>query len=203
MKNDPRNNNIWFNKTSLSSYFSDYKNSLELALNTIKTEELDKAYDLMKTIASKGGTFFVAGNGGSAAIAEHLCCDWTKGTFESRRFSLRTHSLTSNSAMMTAIGNDFGYEFIFGRQLEMLAKSTDALFVISSSGNSSNIIRALEIANKIGLPSIALTGFSGGKAKELATVKLHVDFANYAIVEDSHQAIMQVLAQYFFVAQEN
>lgn len=186
----------------MADYFSEYKKALFTALESISTEQMAKAHDLMRKTASLNGTFFVAGNGGSAAIAEHLCCDWTKGTYAPERLPLRTQSLGSNGAIMSALANDFGYDFVFSRQLEMLAKTNDALFVISSSGNSPNIVKALEVAKKMGLPSIALTGFSGGKAKELADISLHVDFSNYAVVEDAHQATMQALAQYFFVAQD-
>lgn len=201
MQADPRTKNIWFNSTSLNTYFSDYKKALSQAMETIPQNEMEKAYKVMVEVAKRGGTFFVAGNGGSAAIADHLCCDWTKGTYGENLLPLRTLSLGSNAALMTAIGNDFGYDEVFSRHLKMMAKPTDALFVISSSGNSPNIVNAIKVAQEISIPSIALTGFAGGKARDLATVKIHVEYSNYAIVEDCHQAAMQTLAQYFFAAQ--
>lgn len=203
MQADPRTKNTWFNSSSMGAYFSDYKKALTQALDSISSADVEKAHKLMVEVAKRGGTFFVAGNGGSAAIAEHLCCDWSKGTYGENLLPLRTASMVSNAAIATAIGNDFGYEQIFSFHLKMMAKPGDGLFVISSSGNSPNIVHALKVAQEMGLPSISLTGFGGGKAKEMATANIHVEFSNYAIVEDCHQAVMQALAQYFFAAQEN
>ena len=169
---DPRTKNIWFSSNSLTSYFSEYKKALTQALDSILQEEMEKAYQIMVSVAKNGGTFFVAGNGGSSAIADHLCCDWTKGTYGEGLLPLRTVSMGSNSSLMTAIANDFGYDEVFSRHLKMSAKPSDGLFVISSSGNSPNIVNALKIAQEMKIPSIALTGFSGGKAREMATAKV-------------------------------
>lgn len=196
---DPRVNNVWFNANSMETYFSDYKKNLNQALATVTTTELDKAYQVMKKVTEANGTFFIAGNGGSNAIADHLSCDWTKGTYVPGKNPLRTLSLLANGPLLTAAANDFGYDRAMAYLLEIQARPTDALLVISSSGNSPNIIEAMKMAKQKGLPTIALTGFKGGKAKEIADVSLHVEFSNYAIVEDCHQAIMQCLAQYFYV----
>jgi D-sedoheptulose 7-phosphate isomerase len=203
MKADPRINNTWFNENSLTEYFTDYKKNLATALESLNVAELEKAHQLMRDVVKRSGTFFIAGNGGSAGIADHLCCDWTKGTFVEGKIRLKTHSLGANVPLLTAVANDFGYDEVFARQIKMLAHPTDALLVISSSGNSPNIVKAIEQAQQMGLKTIALTGFSGGLSREKADIKLHVNFANYAIVEDCHQAIMQALAQYFFVAEKN
>lgn len=196
---DPRVNNVWFNASSMETYFGDYKKNLNQALSTVSTAELEKAFQVMKKVTENNGTFFIAGNGGSNAIADHLSCDWTKGTYVAGKNPLRTHSLMANSPLFTAAANDFGYEKAMAYLLEIQAQPKDALLVISSSGNSPNIIETIKTAKTKGLPVIALTGFKGGKAKEMADVALHVDFQNYAIVEDGHQAVMQCLAQYFFV----
>jgi len=196
---DPRVNNVWFNASSMETYFSDYKKNLNQALATVQAADLEKAYQVMKKVVDANGTFFVAGNGGSNAIADHLSCDWTKGTYVAGKNPLRTLSLMANGPLFTAAANDFGYDRAMAYLLEIQARPTDALLVISSSGNSPNILEAMKTAQQKGLPVIALTGFKGGKAKEMADVSLHVDFSNYAIVEDGHQAIMQCLAQYFFV----
>lgn len=197
---DPRKNNVWFDPSSVKNYFSDYKKALNQALAEVNEAELEKAFDLMKKVAAQDGTFFVCGNGGSAAVADHLCCDWTKGTFMEGEHRLRTYSLNANSAMMTATANDFGGDEVFAYQLKILSRSNDALIVISSSGNSPNIIKAIEMAKKLGLPTIGFTGFTGGKAKDIVDASLYVPYSNYAIVEDSHQALMQCLAQYYFAS---
>ena len=199
---DPRKNNVWFDTSSMTAYFEDYKKNLAQALSTVDNKQIEKAIEIMKTVSQREGIFYVCGNGGSAAIANHLCCDWTKGTFVENRPRLRTMSLNANVPMLTAVSNDFGNDSAFAYQLKIMAKSIDALFVISSSGNSPNIVKTLEMAKSLNIPSIALTGFSGGVCKDIADVCVHVNFANYAIVEDSHQAIMQALAQYFFASQE-
>lgn len=196
---DPRINNVWFNSTSMETYFSDYKKNLNQALATVDVNQLEKAYGVMKKVVQQNGTFFICGNGGSNAIADHLSCDWTKGTFVPGKNPLRTQSLMANGPLYTAAANDFGYDKALAFLFELQAKPSDGLIVISSSGNSPNIIEAIQIAKNKGVPVIAFTGFKGGKARELADVSLHIDFSNYAIVEDGHQALMQCLAQYFFV----
>jgi phosphoheptose isomerase len=140
---------------------------------------------------------FVAGNGGSAAIADHLCCDWTKGTHAANLVPLRTHSLVSNVALLTAVANDFGYDDAFARQLEMLGVAGDVVLLISSSGNSPNVLAAADRAKALGITTIGLTGFSGGALAARADFALHVPYANYGLVEDCHQILMHTFAQLF------
>ncbi len=196
---DPRFRNQWEFRNNIGDFFSDYRKMLNQALDTVSTEILQSAHDTLATIAQNKGVVFTAGNGGSAAIANHLCCDWSKGTFIEGKFRLKTQSLCANSELMTAMANDFGIEQMFSRQLKILAEPNDAVILISSSGNSPNIIRTAEEAKRLGLPVIGFTGFTGGKLKEMADVSIHVPAHNYGIVEDAHQAVMQALAQYFFL----
>ena len=99
---DPRSNNVWFNTSSLKEYFTDYKKNLAIAVESVDSGEMDKAYAVMKRISDGGGTFFVCGNGGSNAVADHLCCDWTKGTYTEKTQTLRTMSLNANGPLFTA-----------------------------------------------------------------------------------------------------
>jgi phosphoheptose isomerase len=108
----------------------------------------------------------------------------------------RVHSLVANIEIATAIANDLSYGRLFSFQLESYGSPDDVLVAISSSGNSDNIVGALECAKRKGMTTIAMVGFSGGKAKELADIVLHVDNRNYGVVEDVHQSLMHVLAQY-------
>jgi D-sedoheptulose 7-phosphate isomerase/D-glycero-D-manno-heptose 1,7-bisphosphate phosphatase len=108
----------------------------------------------------------------------------------------RVQSLSTNVEILSAIANDSGYEKVFEFQLESHARPGDVLVAVSSSGRSPNIVRALEWCAANGIETVALTGFSGGPARELATVSIHVDSSNYGIIEDSHQACMHLLAQY-------
>jgi phosphoheptose isomerase len=108
----------------------------------------------------------------------------------------RVFSLSTNIELFSAIANDHGYEAVFEYQLQSMARPGDVLLAVTSSGRSPNILRALEWANAHGMRTIALTGFSGGGARELAAVPVHVDSDNYGVVEDAHQACMHLLAQY-------
>ncbi len=194
---DPRFLNKTFNQSSIQSYFSDYINALSDGLKSVSTEALDSAHQLMRKTRKAGGRIFSGGNGGSSSISEHLCCDWMKGTHLEGKPSLKVQSMTSNVAILTAIGNDRGYDQIFSYQLEMAGlAASDLVVLVSSSGNSPNIVKAAEYAKSKGTPIIGLTGFSGGKLKGLASVSLHVAFENYGLVEDAHQVLMHNLAQF-------
>jgi len=125
-------------------------------------------------------------------------CDWVKGTFTPSHRPIHVHSLVSDTALLTACANDFGYEASFSRQLEMQAQPGDILICISSSGNSANILAVLRKARAMQLKTIALTGFSGGESMQLADISLHVAVHNYGIVEDCHQILMHNIAQYIY-----
>jgi phosphoheptose isomerase len=197
MQNDPRRLNQTFSQDSIQAYLSEYSISLQKCLVSIPPEAINAARQLMLDVRASGHRIFVAGNGGSAAIADHLGCDWQKGIHIAGRPGLHVHSLTSNTALLTAVANDFGYSQSFAFQLEMAElRPGDAVILISSSGNSENIVKAAEFAKSRKSKVIGLTGFSGGQLKALADVSLHIPFSNYGLVEDAHQALMHVLAQF-------
>lgn len=150
---------------------------------------------ITKTIQASG-RIYSCGNGGSAAIANHLVCDCLKGIRTNTTIKPQVYSLSTTVETITAIGNDIGYEQIFRFQLESLAHECDLLIAISSSGGSPNIIEALEFAKDAGMKTIAMTGFSGGEAAKLADISLHVAIENYGVVEDLHQSLMHLLSQY-------
>ena len=144
----------------------------------------------------RGAAVFACGNGGSASIANHLQCDHVKGVRTATDLTPRVVSLCANVELLTAIANDTTFEDVFAYQLQSQSGPGDVLVAVSSSGRSANIVRALTWARDHGLRTIALTGFDGGGAREAAEVTIHVDCANYGVIEDSHQAIMHALAQY-------
>jgi phosphoheptose isomerase len=193
---DPSSRNKLFNADTIYDYLLEYKKELSNALEKVSASDLNKVFDLLQDARRYNKRIWVAGNGGSAAIADHLCCDFTKGTRFTSKKSLKTNSLSSNSATLTAIANDFGYDQIFLQQLEMLSNKDDIVILISSSGNSENVIRAAEWANDNGLTTISLTGFSGGKLSKITKINLHIPVNNYGIVEDAHQILMHSLAQF-------
>jgi phosphoheptose isomerase len=139
---------------------------------------------------------FSCGNGGSAAIANHMQCDQVKGLRTGTDLRPRFVSLSSNTEVLTAIANDLAFEDVFAYQLETQAGPGDVLFAVSSSGRSANIVRAVTWARDNGLATVALTGFTGGGARAVADVSVHVDSTNYGIIEDLHQTITHALAQY-------
>ena len=193
---DPRHRNATFPAGNLPEFFGAYVSALQGSLAQVSTDAVAKAGAALQDAAQRDAQILAIGNGGSASIADHLSCDWTKGTCSPGRNAIRAHSLAANAPLLTALANDFGYDQTFSRQLEMFARSGDVLVAISSSGRSANILAALRTARVRGLSSIAFTGFDGGEAAKLADISIHVPFHNYGIVEDCHQTIMHCLAQY-------
>lgn len=181
---------------SASSYFEAYAASSALAGSSIEPASLDKAAGILVDAYQIGATVFACGNGGSAAIANHLQCDHLKGVRTATDLVPRVVSLSTNIELITAIANDVDYAEIFSYQLQSQSAPGDVLIAVSSSGRSRNIVRALHWAREHDLRTIALTGFTGGDALSLADVAIHVSGANYGVVEDLHQAVMHVLAQY-------
>ena len=179
-----------------ASYAAGYFKALQDALAHIDLASIAAAAKLLGQIYDRGGRLFCIGNGGSASISDHLACDHLKGirTGTSRR--PQVCSLASNSAVITAIANDISFEQIFVYQLESMAKPGDGVIAISSSGNSPNILKALEWARREKVSTISLTGFKGGNARELSDVNIYVPVENYGIAEDLHQSVMHILAQY-------
>jgi histidinol-phosphate phosphatase family protein len=157
-----------------ASFGGAYAGELATAFGTIDMAQLAKAAELLNDAHDRGATVFACGNGGSASIANHLQCDHVKGVRNGTGLASRAFSLSTNVELFSAIANDIGYDAVFEYQLQSLARPGDVLMAISSSGRSPNIVRALEWANAHEMQTIALTGFSGGAASELATVSVHV-----------------------------
>ncbi|NYD43058.1 HAD-IIIA family hydrolase [Nocardioides panaciterrulae] len=181
---------------SAGFFAHDYSEELARALATVDLGELERAAKTLLTAYERDAAVFACGNGGSASIANHLQCDHGKGVRTGTDLRTRVISLSTNIEVISAIANDMGYESVFRFQLESLARPGDVLVVISSSGRSPNIVEAMECAHALGLQTIALTGFEGGPARELASASIHVRSDNYGVVEDAHQVCMHLLAQY-------
>jgi phosphoheptose isomerase len=177
-------------------YFEAYGEETARAASSIDPASLDRAAAVLLQAYTSGAGVFSCGNGGSAAIANHLQCDHVKGIRTATDLAPRVVSLSASIELITAIANDMGYEDVFVYQLQSQSGPGDVLMAISSSGRSPNIVRALTWARDHGLGTIALTGFDGGQARAVAEVTIHVDSANYGVVEDLHQAVMHALAQY-------
>lgn len=181
---------------SAAAYFGAYTWEAARAAHSVEPAALDRAASILVEAYRSGATVFSCGNGGSAAIANHMQCDHMKSVRSTTDLAPRVISLSANVELLTAIANDVAYEDIFAYQLQCQAEPGDVLLAVSSSGRSANIVRALAWACDHGLRTIALTGFDGGYARTAAEVCVHVDGANYGIVEDAHQAIMHAFAQF-------
>lgn len=181
---------------SVASYFEAYAEETARAARSVEPAALNRAGAILIDAYTRGAGVFSCGNGGSAAIANHLQCDHLKAVRTATDLTPRVLSLSANVELLTAIANDIAYEDVFAYQLQSQSEPGDVLIAVSSSGRSHNIVRALTWARDHGLRTIALTGFEGGDARVIAEVTIHVDGSNYGIVEDSHQAIMHILAQY-------
>jgi phosphoheptose isomerase len=179
-----------------ASYFDAYAEELSRAAKSIEPAALERAAEILIEAYLTGARMFSCGNGGSASIANHMQCDHVKGIRTATDLSPHVLSLSTNVELLTAIANDTGYENVFVHQLQAQSKPGDVLIAVSSSGRSPNIVRALSWARDSGLRTVAVTGFDGGAAREMAEVSVHVDCTNYGIVEDLHQAVMHALAQY-------
>jgi len=182
--------------TKLSDFLAGYGSEIEKSLKSIDLDELDLIQKLMDKTIKNGNTIFSCGNGGSSAISDHFVCDFLKGAATDTKIQPIIHSFTSNTPTLTAVANDISYDDIFSFQLKKYAKNKDLLICISSSGQSPNIIAALNQAKKIGIKTISFVGFSGGKAKVISDYCIHIENNNYGVVEDVHQTLMHILAQY-------
>ncbi len=181
---------------SAAGFASEYSAQLTEALASIDPTQIETAAGILAAAYAADRAVFACGNGGSASIANHFQCDHVKGVRIGTGLTTRVVSLSTNIEILSAVANDIGYDAVFEYQLQSQARAGDVLVVVSSSGRSPNVVRALQWARDHGLTTVALTGFTGGDARELADAAVHVDAHNYGVVEDAHQACMHLLAQY-------
>jgi D-sedoheptulose 7-phosphate isomerase len=163
-------------------------------LSQVPRQPLDRIAKAIWETYERDGTILICGNGGSAASASHFACDLTKLTISADCRRVRALALTDNIALMTAWSNDQVYADVFVEQLINIYRPGDLLFTISGSGNSPNVLRAVDWANERGAPTVGLTGFDGGKLARLARLSLHVQNDVMPQVEDIHMAICHGLA---------
>lgn len=172
--------------------FYEYVAAISSASSLIDQVKIDEAFELL---VNNLQNVVIFGNGGSAAISDHFCCDFVKGVRSDTNLKPKCTSLISNGPLSSALANDTSFERIFSEQIHYHEPSL--AIAVSSSGNSKNILRGLEVARSIGTKTIALVGFDGGEVfrTDAADVVLHVKSDNYGIVEDSHMMILHSLVQ--------
>jgi D-sedoheptulose 7-phosphate isomerase len=178
-----------------------YLEYLASVLKTIDVREIGQFVRTILDARERGATIYFIGNGGSAATASHFANDIAIGT-NSYDKPFRAVSLTDNQAIITAVGNDFGYEEIFVRQLQVLGRKGDVVVGISASGNSPNLIKAFEYAKSVGIKTVAITAFDGGKMKPMADEGVHVPTApkEYGPAEDAHMVLDHLVGAYLMRA---
>jgi len=174
-----------------------YLDYLTSVLKTIDAREIGQFIETLLDARERGATIFFIGNGGSTATASHFANDIAIGT-NSYEKPFRAVSLTDSNAIITAVGNDFGFEEIFVRQLRVLGRAGDVVVAISASGNSPNLIRAFDYAKSIGIKTVAITAFDGGKIKQMADEGVHVPTApkEYGPAEDAHMVLDHLVGAY-------
>ena len=181
----------------MSALIRDYQEELISAIRTVDEAEFGRFMDLLADTWRRDGQVFIAGNGGSAASANHFVCDFGKNAvpWDMRRF--RIHSLSDNVEVITALGNDIAFDQIFTFQLGNLMREGDLLIAVSASGNSPNIVSACRYMKEHGGRVAALSGFGGGAICEGADVKFVTDMRSYERIEDLHMMILHMTVCWF------
>lgn len=167
---------------------------LNLRFTSSAGPSIDRAAVILVRTAKKGGVIYIAGNGGSAAEAQHMAAELV-GKFYFMRPPIKAIALTVNTSCMTAIGNDIDFESIFSRQLESFVTAKDALVAFSTSGNSANILRAMRTASKAGAKVVGLTGKTGGKMLPLCDACILVPSDDTPRIQECHQLASHILCQ--------
>lgn len=156
------------------------------------TSQVKQAALMLNNALNNGGKILICGNGGSAADAQHFAAELT-GRYKQERKALAGIALSVDTSALTAIGNDYGFEYVFSRQVEALAKSGDVLFGISTSGNSPNVLLAAETARKLGCSVIGLSGRDGGKLSEISDINLIMPDSDTPRIQELHILIIHIL----------
>lgn len=183
-------------KDNINNYFS----KVIEVIDNLNRNELNEAMNAFMKAYENEGTIYICGNGGSAATASHFVCDFNKGISEPYKKKFNLVCLSDNTPTITAIANDIGYDEIFSFQLKERLKKEDLLVAISGSGNSKNIIKAVEYAKECGTKIVGITGYNGGKLKDISDYKMHVNIDDMQISEDIHMMfdhmMMRVICDY-------
>ena len=177
----------------MKNFVDHYLNDLGNLLTRLDSARIADAIEWLREIRDRGGTVYICGNGGSASIASHLVVDIIKGGSLRKKTRFKVIGLTDNIATITAYGNDEGYESVFVEPLKNFAQAGDVLIAISGSGNSPNVLRAVEYANSVGCRTIGLTTANGGKLRDLAQLGLLVPSNHMGRLEDCFVVVTHIL----------
>ena len=188
---------IYSESLSINDYSKSYIDYLSSVLSNISLTDIEKFVEVLLEARERESSIFFIGNGGSAATASHFANDIAIGTRTCEK-PFRAISLCDNQAVITAIANDDGYEKIFSQQLQVLLKKQDVVVAISASGNSPNLLDAIDTAKKMNTITVGISAFDGGKMKEMVDVSLHVptEKGEYGPAEDAHMVLDHLVSNY-------
>ena len=188
---------IYSESLSINDYSKSYIDYLSAVLKNISLKDIEKFVEVLLEARERESSIFFIGNGGSAATASHFANDIAIGTRTYEK-PFRAISLCDNQAVITAIANDDGYEKIFSQQLQVLLKKQDVVVAISASGNSPNLLDAIDTAKKMNTITVGISAFDGGKMKEMVDVSLHVptEKGEYGPAEDAHMVLDHLVSNY-------
>jgi D-sedoheptulose 7-phosphate isomerase len=187
----------------MNKFIDKFLEDVQGCVMKIPREEVSEALNILQATYERDGRIYIFGNGGSLALATHWVSDFNKTVFShhldehSRRF--QAIRVPTTDSEITAWANDVGYEMVFAGPLKNYLQDSDTVIAISSSGNSENVIKAVELAKSMNIPVIALTGFDGGKLNKLANAKLHIETnkGQYEVVEAVHAVVLHMIIKYF------
>ncbi len=179
------------------NFTQSYRSRVLDAISSVDLEKVEEAIAWFGDARDRNRHIFICGNGGSASTASHFSCDMVKGASFERERRFRILALTDSLPTLTAYSNDVCYECVFEEQLRNFAQQGDIVMAISASGNSPNVLRAIEYGNSIGCKTIALTGRDGGKLGMLAQLNLQVRAEHMGRIEDAHLVICHMIAYHF------
>lgn len=191
-------NSIFNSKTVSGEYFKEYARYLFNLLANLDFEIIESVADLILKKSKEGKTVYIIGNGGSATTASHFATDLSHCGLIGHQPIVRAISLTENVALLTAIGNDRGYEEIFSRQLNSLFQKGDILIAISASGNSPNLVSAVKYAKGMGGNTVGMLGFDGGELAKICdyVIQVSTEKGEYGPVEDVHVFLDHMITSY-------
>tara|TARA_Y100000992_G_scaffold292079_1_gene249171 strand:- start:291 stop:875 length:585 start_codon:yes stop_codon:yes gene_type:complete len=187
------------NGSDVEKFTDVYLSEIKSILSKIDVGVIKNIVDSLKKTIDKKSKVYVMGNGGSSATASHMANDLGTGLKRRKILNLNISSLVDNTPIVTALANDIGFENIFYMQIKDFLNKDDVIIAISCSGNSPNVIKAVDYAKDLGCTIIGLTGFNGGKLKDLSDINFHVDTpeGEYGLVEDVHMILNHIIFSYF------
>ena len=189
-------------KDTRSRFISSYIDKTSRMIDELNPPDIENIIRILDEARLENRQIFICGNGGSAATASHFTVDLGKGASLNRNPRFKIICFNDCTPWMTALGNDFSYDSIFVEQLKNFASEGDVLITISGSGNSHNIISAVEWANQNNLTTIGLTGRPGGKLGQIATHPVFVESSHMGRIEDGHSLILHIVGYFFMETQE-